>query len=140
MKYANSLKSNPRAADVLRRLLENVPAKWLALYARSGSHYFYADQAGLESLRTHLKLEPASKGENVVVTILEDPGIFRDVIEPAAGVTCTSLVQTYLDLIKSGERGQEAANHLRKERLQWRTAIPASRKSRAISTIGLPQR
>jgi hypothetical protein len=34
-------------------------------------------------------------------------------------VVCTSPVQTYLDLAAAGERGQEAADHLRQERLQW---------------------
>ncbi|MDA4631000.1 hypothetical protein NZA98_07735, partial [Escherichia coli] len=35
--------------------------------------------------------------------------------------TCTSSVQTYLDLAIAGERGAEAADHLRKEKLSWQT-------------------
>ncbi len=94
-------------------------AQWLAPYGRIGTHYFYADQQGLESLRSNLKLSPASKGENVVVMLLDDPGLFLDNTEPAPGVVCTSPVQTYLDLFKAGERGQEAAEHLRREQLKW---------------------
>jgi hypothetical protein len=96
-------------------------AQWLAPYGRTGTQYFYADEAGLDQLRSVLKLSTAATGENVVVTVLEDPGLFRDFIEPAPDVVCTSPVQTYLDLAMAGERGREAADHLRRERLQWPT-------------------
>jgi hypothetical protein len=96
-------------------------AHWLAPYGRTGAQYFYADNAGLEQLKTQLKLSPASKGENVVVTALKDDGPFLDTVEPATGVVCTSPVQTYLDLAAAGERGREAAEHLRQERLRWST-------------------
>jgi len=94
-------------------------AQWLAPYGRTGMQYFYADDAGLEQLREVLKLSPVSKGENVVVTVLEEPGLFRDAVEPAPGIICTSPVQTYLDLAAAGERGREAADHLRQEKLKW---------------------
>jgi hypothetical protein len=81
--------------------------------------YFYADDAGLEHLLAGLKLSSTSKGENVTVTVLKDLGVFRDTVEPAPGVICTSPVQTYLDLAAAGERGREAAEHLRKEWLTW---------------------
>jgi len=96
-------------------------AQWLAPYGRTSIQYFYADAAGLEQLRSALQLTPAGKGENVIVTVLDDPGLFRDTVEPAPGVFCTSPVQTYLDLTDAGERGQEAADHLRQERLKWPT-------------------
>lgn len=94
-------------------------AHWLAPYARTGSQYFYADEAGMEALQQALKLTSAAKGENVILTQLEDRGLFRDAIEPAPGIFCTSQVQTYLDLAAAGERGREAADHLRRERLIW---------------------
>jgi hypothetical protein len=40
-------------------------------------------------------------------------------VEAGPGVICTSAVQTYLDLTNAGERGKEAADHLRQEKLQW---------------------
>lgn len=95
-------------------------AQWLAPYTRTGSQYFYADSEGLEKLKFHLKLSPVSKGENVVVTLPKDKGLFHDAIEPVNGIICTSVVQTYLDLTAAGERGGEAAEHLRRERLAWR--------------------
>jgi len=94
-------------------------AQWLAPFGRTGMHYFYADEEGLAHLQATLKLSPASKGENVVVSVLDDDGLFRDAVEAAPGAFCTSPVQTYLDLAHAGERGREAADHLRREQLTW---------------------
>jgi hypothetical protein len=73
----------------------------------------------LRKLQVALKLAPASKGENVIVTVPKDSGLLSDTVEPAPGAVCTSPVQTYLDLSIAGERGAEAAEHLRRERLSW---------------------
>lgn len=117
--------------DAARQVLRAGPAKgqavfasfsaahWLAPYGRTGTQYFYADPSGLEYLKSALKLSVSSKGENVLVTVLDDPGIFLDTVEPIRGAVCTSPVQTYLDLTQEGERGQEAAEHLRQEKLKW---------------------
>ncbi|WP_398311007.1 type IV toxin-antitoxin system AbiEi family antitoxin [Zoogloea sp.] len=94
-------------------------AQWLSPYARTGTHYFFADDEGLNKLQVALKLTPASKGENVIVTVPKDLGLLADTVEPAPGAVCTSPVQTYLDLSIAGERGAEAADHLRQERLSW---------------------
>ncbi len=94
-------------------------AQWLSPYARTGTHYFFADQEGLRKLQAALNLVPSAKGENVVITIPKDLGLLADTVEPAPGANCTSPVQTYLDLSIAGERGAEAADHLRKERLTW---------------------
>ncbi|MBF0393599.1 MAG: hypothetical protein HQL38_13050 [Alphaproteobacteria bacterium] len=94
-------------------------AQWLAPYGRTGSQFFYADEAGLDALRKALKLSTTSKGENVIVTLPKDRGLFLDRVQPAPGIICTSPVQTYLDLAAAGERGREAADHLRRERLAW---------------------
>lgn len=94
-------------------------ANWLAPYGRTGTQYFYSNELGLERLQSSLKLSASTKGENVVITLLKDPDLLRDTVEPAPGAICTSPVQTYLDLAYAGERGQEAAEHLRQERLTW---------------------
>lgn len=94
-------------------------AQWLSPYGRTGTHYFFTDSDGLRKLQAALKLAPAAKGENVVITVPKDTGLFADTIEPAPGAVCTSLVQTYLDLSIAGERGAEAADHLRQEKLSW---------------------
>ena len=90
-------------------------AQWLAPYGRTGVDYFYADKKGLEKLVSALELSPSSKGANILITLPKDAGIFRDTIEPAEGVFSTSAVQTYLDLSTYGERGIEAAEHLRNQ-------------------------
>lgn len=96
-------------------------AHWLSPHGRTGMQYFYADKVGLERLQVGLKLSSVSKGENVVVTMPDDQGLFRDIAEPASGAICTSPIQTYLDLTAAGERRREAAEHLRRERLSWST-------------------
>jgi hypothetical protein len=94
-------------------------AQWLAPYARVSTHHFYANDIGLTALRDGFDLTSAARGENVIIMQVNDAGIFNDVVEPAPGIRCTSAVQTYLDLWIAGERGKEAAEHLRTERLKW---------------------
>jgi hypothetical protein len=117
--------------DAARRILHAGPengkaifssfsaAHWIAPYGRTGTQYFYADDSGLEQLKAGLKLSSAAKGENVVVTVPKDDGVFLDTVEPASGAICTGPIQTYLDLAAAGERGREAAEHLRRDRLTW---------------------
>lgn len=96
-------------------------ARWQAPYVRmEHQSFFYANDRGLEILTQYLNLTPAAKGENVVITCLDDDdGILKDADEPAPGIMCTSLIQTYLDLSSGGERYQEAAEHLRREKIIW---------------------
>jgi hypothetical protein len=94
-------------------------AHWLAPYGRIGTHFFYADDAGLNQLIDTLKLSSSLKGENVVVTIPKETGVLHDTVTPTAGIVCTSPVRTYLDLTVAGERGREAAAHIRHEKLVW---------------------
>ena len=92
---------------------------WIAPYGRTNTQYFYADEIGLERLKLGLNLSPSYKGENVVITVLKDTSLLLQAIEPAPGAICTDVIQTYLDLHVSGERGKEAAIHLREEKLKW---------------------
>jgi len=96
-------------------------AQWLAPFARAAGTYFYADQLGMETLSEHIKLERASRGTNISVALPKDDTVFIDSCEPAPGFRSTGLLQTYLDLSRAGDRGREAAEHLRKTRLepQW---------------------
>jgi len=94
-------------------------ADWIAPYVRSATLVLYADEAAQNAVRAGLRLTPQPQGANVLVLEPYDEGVFLDSIEPAPGVRTTSPVQTYLDLTTSGERGAEAADHLRRERLAW---------------------
>ena len=92
-------------------------ARWLAPYARVSGEYFYADEDGEQSLVSQLKLEPVSRGENVVVDQPKDDGVYLESMEPKKGLRSTGLIQTYLDLHATGERGAEAAAHLREQKI-----------------------
>ncbi len=92
-------------------------ARWIAPFARVAGEYFYANAYGEELLKNHLKLEPATKGENVTIDLVKDEGVFQEALEPKEGLRCTGLVQTYLDLAVSGERGSEAADFLREQKI-----------------------
>ncbi len=94
-------------------------ANWIAPYGRTNIQYFYADAIGLERLKLGLNLSSSYKGENVVITVLKDTSLLLQTIEPASGAICTDKIQTYLDLYVTGERGKEAAMHLREEKLAW---------------------
>ena len=94
-------------------------ALWIAPYARTGGHYFYANGKGAERIKEALDASLVEKGENVEILVLQDPGLLANTVEPMPSVVCTNPVQTYLDLWVSGERGMEAAEHLRREALAW---------------------
>lgn len=92
-------------------------ADWLAPYGRTGMTSVYVDNLG--RLMDDLQLTNVGKGENVVVTILKDEGPLLDAREVTDGIWCTSPIQTYLDLAQVGNRGREAAEHLKEKRLPW---------------------
>jgi hypothetical protein len=94
-------------------------ADWYAPYVRQGSTHLYADAAGLEALRDGLDLSVPPKGANVIVRIPDEDGVLADAREVAPRLRATSPVQTYLDLMQTGERGEEGARHLRDQTLGW---------------------
>ena len=97
-------------------------ARWLAPYARQATTFFFADAVGRAAVRRHLHLEPAARGENVVIEEPKEDDVFVARLEPAPGIWCSGAVQTWLDLSASGERGREAAAYLLGEKLlpAWR--------------------
>ncbi len=92
-------------------------AQWQAPFARYPTQLFYADEVGEPILQQWLQLEPVTKGETVIVERPADEGVLADRDEAAPGIWCTGLAQTYLDLHAAGERGAEAAEHLRQTRI-----------------------
>ncbi len=94
-------------------------ANWLAPYGRSETTQLYVWPDMLPRLEKALSLEPAAKGANVVIKILEEESILLDAIEAVDGVVTTSPLQTYLDLYASGDRGREAAEFLRGRGFGW---------------------
>ncbi len=94
-------------------------ANWLAPYGRTGIHNLLSRPSELEHVQQSLALQPAVSGANIVVTVPAHEGVFLDAVQPVPGIACTSPLQTYLDLSAAGERGKEAAEHLRNKLLRW---------------------
>jgi hypothetical protein len=94
-------------------------ADWLAPFVRHPNTYFYADETGLAALEDILDLHQAPKGANVIIVVPEEDGVLDDATRVAEEIVVTSPVQTYLDLIHTGDRGSEGAAELRKRLLDW---------------------
>lgn len=97
-------------------------ARWIAPYGRSGTEFLIATPSLLDFIQITLNAVRVGEGGNVVVQLTNDSGVFEDLVEPVAGVTCTSPIQTYLDLCRAGERGKDAAEFLRKKELNWNSS------------------
>lgn len=63
-----------------------------------------------ESLQKALELETVPDGDNVVASVAPDEGVFYGWEAAQPSVTCP--VQTFLDLMQAGGRGEDAAEHL----------------------------
>lgn len=100
-------------------------ARRLAPYARVAGEFFYADAAGLALLKRHLQVSTTDKGENVTVFQPGDDGLWQETMDLAPGLRGTGPIQTYLDLLSTGERGREAAEHWRAEKIKPLLAGPA---------------
>lgn len=94
-------------------------ADWQAPYVRQATTYLYADESGLETLARELKTTSPSKGANLIVRVPDETGVLDDSVPVGNGLAATSPVQTYLDLMRAGERGREGAAHLRAALLEW---------------------
>ncbi len=92
-------------------------AGWLAPFARVSSHFFYADPQGEQILKAALQLQSVPNGANIIVSRPKEDAVFMDRRQPAEGIWSTGPVQTYLDLAIAGDRGREAAGHLRRATL-----------------------
>jgi hypothetical protein len=93
-------------------------ARRIAPFARMPGEYFYADAIGIDLLSERLNLNPVTKGENITVFAIDDESLERHPDEFTPGYRMTTAVQTYLDLLGTGERGHEAAEHWRTLRLE----------------------
>lgn len=92
-------------------------AQWMAPFLRESREQFYVTEKGFDLVRDELDLESQATGENIVLRVVEEPEVFFDRVQPSPLSWTTSPVQTYLDLRREGERGEEAAEHLRQKYL-----------------------
>lgn len=96
-------------------------AAWISPFARQSDRHFLAQRAALKDVLDELNLERVEEGGNIFITVPDDLGSFYGTIEAAPNIFTTSPLQTYLDLLTSGERAQEAAQHLRRTTRLWKT-------------------
>jgi hypothetical protein len=100
-------------------------AEFQAPHVRQPKTWLYVRQQDLSEFEEMVEAKPVDSGENIVVLIPDDEGIFYLADGGVAGdmrLACTNEVQTYVDLWHSGGRGQEAAEALLEQRLklQWK--------------------
>ena len=101
-------------------------AEFQAPHVRQPKTWLYVRRSGIREFERVLEAKPVDSGENLVVLIPQDHGIFHLPDRGRANerrMPCTNPVQTYLDLHHSGGRGQEAAEAVLEQRLKpaWKT-------------------
>jgi hypothetical protein len=92
-----------------------------APHVRQPKTWLYVRESDLERFETILEAKPVDSGENLMVLVPEDDGVFAGA--DAGGTIndrlgATHPVQTYVDLIHAGGRGQEAAVALLEQRIK----------------------
>lgn len=86
--------------------------------------WLYLDSNIEQAFQSAVEAKPVDSGENVVVLIPDDPGVFYRAEAGSNRVACTNAVQTYVDLAHAGGRGEEAADAMLQQRLKpaWSAA------------------
>lgn len=92
-----------------------------APHVRQGKTWLYVDARSLDAFARRVEAKEVESGENVVVLVPEDAGVFltfdADAKGGDRGLGCTDPVQTYVDLAHCGGRGEEAAEALLEQRI-----------------------
>jgi hypothetical protein len=98
-------------------------AEFQAPHVRQPKIWLYAAAEQLELVAKALEAKLVDSGENLVVLIPDDLGVFAWREAKEGSLACTNPVQTYVDVFQSGGRGQEAAEALLEQNLKpaWRT-------------------
>lgn len=100
-------------------------ADFQAPHVRQPKTWLYVAHEELAHLQSVAEAKSVDSGENLVVLLPEDDGVFYLGESVGEGrLRATSLVQTYVDLWHSGGRGQEAAEAVLNQRLipAWKAA------------------
>jgi hypothetical protein len=100
-------------------------AEFQAPHTRQPKTWLFVRSRELVQFETIVEAKRVDSGENVVVLIPNDDGVFYlSDVDAAKGkrLACTNAVQTYVDLFHSGGRGEEAAEALLVQRLkpEWK--------------------
>jgi Transcriptional regulator, AbiEi antitoxin, Type IV TA system len=86
--------------------------------------WLYLDASVEPEFQSAIEAKAVDSGENLVVLIPDDGGVFYRVETGGNRPACTNAVQTYVDLAHSGGRGEEAAEAILQQRLRpaWSAA------------------
>jgi hypothetical protein len=99
--------------------LTGMAAAWLlAPFAGYRLVTIYLRKSANDKLLQRLKWHEEKRGANLWLIRPNDEGVFHGA-QNVKSMVCVSPVQAYLDLRNLPERAEEAAEHLRKERLKW---------------------
>lgn len=94
-----------------------------APHVRQPRTWLYMEESILPRFESGLEAKRVDSGENLVVWVPRDEGVFYALDRSAGdGLPGTNLIQTYVDLWHSGGRGREAAEALLEQRIfpEWR--------------------
>jgi len=80
--------------------------------------WLYLDPNVEQEFQSAVEAKPVDSGENLVVLIPDDGGVFYRMEASSNRLACTNAVQTYVDLAHSGGRGEEAAEAILQQRLK----------------------
>ncbi len=97
-------------------------AEFQAPHVRQPKTWLFVGSQYEEEFADTIEAKPVDSGENLVVLIPEDNGVFYLQEGDADHLACTNPVQTYVDLSHIGARGEEAAEALLEHHLKplWR--------------------
>jgi hypothetical protein len=80
--------------------------------------WLYVSPDSEQDFASALDAKLVDSGENLVVLLPDDAGVFYRVDVGASRAPCTNPVQTYVDLARAGGRGEEAAEAILSQRLK----------------------
>lgn len=93
-------------------------ADFQAPNVRQPRTWLYVAENMEEQFKSTLEAKSVDSGENFVVLIPHDPGVFYQLDVSKSRLACTNVVQTYVDLMHAGARGEEAAEAILQQRLK----------------------
>ena len=100
-------------------------AEFQAPHVRQPKTWLFVGEKFEDKFRVIAEAKLVDSGENVVVLIPEDDGVFYEQVGgfmDERRLSCTNPVQTYVDLCNVGSRGEEAADALLEQNLkpEWK--------------------
>jgi hypothetical protein len=126
--FENALYKTGAEAGGLAAYAAFSAAERQAPQVRQPRTWVYVTAESLDTLTKNTQAKEVDSGENLIVLIPDDPGVFLS-FEAGSFVGdrvlgCTSPVQTYVDLMHCGGRGEEAAEAVLEQRIlpTWRSA------------------